>query len=144
MIFTKNGSINSVADAVAQTFAWMMKKGRHKKAIPKIIECDVDEIIHPARHDAIGRDGIWCLSIEVRRSALGRKHIRKIKLLFGESRFRPVDPTFRSEEGTMKIIRASRQRLAIVPNRSAFADAILVSIGKFPNLRWCGNIDVVS
>ena len=71
MVFAEDGTVNCMADAVAQTVAWMMQKGGHKKAIPKIIERDVDEIVHSARHDSVGRDGSRCLSIKVRGGALG-------------------------------------------------------------------------
>ena len=53
--------------------------------------------------------------------------------LFGKGTLAPVDPAISAEIRAMEIIGTPRQRLAVMPDLTLIANAVVIGIGEFPD-----------
>src|SRR5437763_4399688 len=116
------------------------KKCSTKNRFARARKRDAHRIIHPSCeyrfHSSVVRprpEDVGCSSNE-RSSAL------PLVFLLGESSFAPIDPPLWAQVRTMKIIRAARQGLAIVPFTAQIDNPIAIGIRELPNARRRRNI----
>ncbi len=108
VVLSKHSSIDSMSQAISNSFARVMQKGRYEIAISGIVEGNVDQVIHTSCHDAVCNLGLKRFSVEVRGSTLRRERAPNRKRLFRESGFAPIDPSLRPQKRSVEIVCATR------------------------------------
>ena len=119
--------------AVAAAQFRMLDEGGRQQPFPPGREDHIHGVVHPSGQDRLD-PGIWGPPPEDMGGAGDQgRTVRPFVGLLGEGALGPVDPTVRSQVGTMEIVGATGEGLALEPLLPPVGDSVAVGIGQLPD-----------
>ena len=116
------------------------QKGRGEKSLSRGGEDHIDRVVHSAGDQRFDTPVGAILADHMGRLRHQRRPAWLQEGLFGPSPFRPIEATVVAPEGSVHVVRAAGERLALVPLFAFLGDSIAVAIGELPQAGWGGHV----
>ena len=108
-----NAAVDGVNEAVALAAAGMDEERCREDSLAAGREHDIDGVIHAAGHHRLDQRSLGPFAEDVRRPRHERRLAGSFVGLLGERSLAPIDPAVGPQVGTVEVVGAARERLAL-------------------------------